>query len=144
MLESLFRLNRGKFHFDIDEVGINDVLDLLRNTNIEASKAAFSDKNPAEDPVIRFYEGFLKEYDPKQRIRRGIFFTPRPVVSYIVRSVHELLQTEFGLEDGLASTITWADFVETASSRMDGDLTEVVSSRLTASARHVETAGCRV
>jgi predicted helicase len=112
LLESLFRLNRGKFHFDIDEVGINDVLDLLRNTNMEAIKAAFSDKNPAEDPVIRFYEGFLKEYDPKQRIRRGIFFTPRPVVSYIVRSVHELLQTEFGLEDGLASTVTWGEMAK--------------------------------
>jgi hypothetical protein len=109
LLENLFRLNRGKFHFDVDEVGINDVLDLLRNTNIEAIKAAFSDTNPAEDPVIRFYEGFLKQYDPKQRIQRGVFFTPRPVVSYIVRSVHELLQKEFGLEDGLASTDTWAD-----------------------------------
>ncbi len=109
LLENLFRLNRGKFHFDVDEVGINDVLDLLRNTNIEAIKAAFSDRSPAEDPVIRFYEGFLKQYDPKQRIKRGVFFTPRPVVSYIVRSVHELLQTEFGLEDGLASADTWAD-----------------------------------
>jgi hypothetical protein len=109
LLENLFRLNRGKFHFDVDEVGINDVLDLLRNTNIEAIKAAFSDKNPAEDPVIRFYEGFLKQYDPQQRIQRGVFFTPRPVVSYIVRSVHELLQTEFGLDDGLASTARWAD-----------------------------------
>jgi hypothetical protein len=109
LLENLFRLNRGKFHFDVDEVGINDVLDLLRNTNMEAIKAAFSDKNPAEDPVIRFYEGFLKQYDPQQRVKRGVFFTPRPVVSYIVRSVHELLQTEFGLADGLASIDTWAD-----------------------------------
>lgn len=109
LLENLFRLNRGKFHFDIDEVGINDVLELLNRTNIEAIKAAFSDKNPAEDPVIKFYEGFLKAYDSKQRVKRGVFFTPRPVVSYIVRSVHELLQTEFGLEDGLASTDTWAD-----------------------------------
>jgi len=109
LLENLFRLNRGKFHFDVDEVGINDVLDLLRNTNIEAIKAAFSDRNPAEDPVIRFYEGFLKQYDPGQRIRRGVFFTPRPIVSYIVRSVHELIQSEFGLPEGLASTATWAD-----------------------------------
>ncbi|MGA2240297.1 MAG: type ISP restriction/modification enzyme, partial [Candidatus Bathyarchaeia archaeon] len=109
LLESLFRLNHGKFHFDVDEVGINDVLDLLRNTNIEAIKAAFNDLNPAEDPVIRFYEGFLRAYDSEQRIKRGVFFTPRPVVSYIVRSVHELLQKEFGLEDGLASTDTWAN-----------------------------------
>ena len=112
LLENLFRLNRGKFHFDVDEVGINDVLDLLRNTNIEAIKAAFSDRNPTEDPVIRFYEGFLKLYDRRQRIKRGVFFTPRPVVSYIVRSVHELLQKEFGLEDGLADTATWADMAK--------------------------------
>jgi hypothetical protein len=112
LLENLFKLNRGKFHFDVDEVGINDVLDLLRNTNIDAIKAAFNDQNPAEDPVIRFYEGFLKEYDPRQRIQRGVFFTPRPVVSYIVRSVHELLQKEFGLEDGLASTAIWADMLK--------------------------------
>ncbi|MGA2659556.1 MAG: type ISP restriction/modification enzyme [Verrucomicrobiota bacterium] len=109
LLEGLFSLNRGRFHFDVDEVGINDVLDLLRATNIEAIKAAFNDLSPSEDPVIRFYEGFLKAYDSEQRIKRGVFFTPRPVVSYIVRSVHELLQTEFGLEDGLASTATWAN-----------------------------------
>ncbi|MBM4026469.1 MAG: hypothetical protein FJ280_13875 [Planctomycetes bacterium] len=112
LLDSLFRLNRGKFHFDVDEVGINDVLDLLRNTNVEAIKAAFNDLNPAEDPVIRFYEGFLKAYDSRQRIKRGVFFTPRPVVRYIVHSVHELLQGEFGLEDGLASTATWADMLK--------------------------------
>ena len=112
LLGNLFRLNRGKFQFDVDEVGINDVLDLLRNTNIEAIKAAFNDLNPAEDPVIRFYQDFLQEYDAKQRVKRGVFFTPRPVVSYIVRSVHKLLQTAFGLEDGLASTATWADMLK--------------------------------
>lgn len=40
-----------------------------------------------------------------------IFYTPRPVVSYIVRSVDELLRTEFGLEDGLADTATWGEIV---------------------------------
>ena len=112
LLESLFRLNRGRFHFDVDEVGINDVIELLRNTNIEAIKVAFNDLNAAEDPVVRFYEGFLHQYDPKQRIKRGVFFTPRPVVSYIVRSVHELLQSEFDLDDGLASTATWSDILK--------------------------------
>ena len=42
-------------------------------------------------------------------MQRGVFYTPRPVVSYIVRSVHELLRTEFGLEDGLADTTTWGE-----------------------------------
>jgi predicted helicase len=42
-------------------------------------------------------------------MQRGVFYTPRPVVSFIVRSVHELLQTEFGLQEGLASTVTWGE-----------------------------------
>ena len=65
-----------------------------------------------EDPAIHFYELFLKEYDPKKRMQRGVFYTPRPVVSYIVRSVHELLQKEFGLEAGLASTVTWGEMAQ--------------------------------
>ena len=44
------------------------------------------------------------EYDRDQRVKRGEFYTPDPVVSYIVRSVDYLLKTEFGLEDGLADT----------------------------------------
>ena len=72
----------------------------------------FGDRNPQEDPVIHFYELFLKEYDAKKRMQRGVFYTPRPVVSYIVRSVHELLQTEFGLADGLADTTTWGEMLE--------------------------------
>jgi hypothetical protein len=100
---------KGKL--DFDELGVNDVAELLKHkdTNMEAVLRDFGDRNPQEDPVIHFYELFLKEYDPKKRMKRGVFYTPRPVVSYIVRSVHELLQTEFGLQDGLASTATWAD-----------------------------------
>ena len=78
---------------------------------MEAVVRDFGDRNRDEDPVIHFYELFLKEYDAKKRMQRGVFYTPMPVVSYIVRSVHELLQTEFGLEDGLASTATWGDMV---------------------------------
>ena len=77
---------------------------LLDAANIEAVVRDFGDRNPREDPVIHFYELFLQEYDPKKRMQRGVFYTPRPVVSYIVRSVHELLRDEFGLADGLADT----------------------------------------
>ena len=93
---------------DFDELGVSEVVELLDdpNTHIEAVVRDFGDKNPQEDPVIHFYELFLKEYDAKKRIKRGVFYTPRPVVSYIVRSVDELLRTEFGLEDGLADTTT--------------------------------------
>ncbi len=62
-----------------------------------------------EDPVIHFYQDFLQEYDAIRRKLRGVFYTPKPVVKFIVRSVHEILQKEFGLADGLADTTTWGE-----------------------------------
>ena len=92
---------------DFDELGISDVVELLDDAKMEAVIRDFGDRNPREDPIIHFYELFLKEYDPKKRTQRGVFYTPLPVVSYIVRSVDTLLRTEFGLADGLADTTTW-------------------------------------
>jgi len=97
----------GGAGIDFDELGVADVVELLDGANMEAVLRDFGDRNRQEDPVIHFFEGFLQAYDKKIRKDRGVFYTPQPVVSYIVRSVHELLQSEFGLEDGLASTITW-------------------------------------
>ncbi len=94
---------------DFDELGIDALVQTLEQADMDAVLADFDDKNPEEDPVIHFYEDFLRQYDKKMKVQRGVFFTPRPVVSFIVRSVHELLQKEFGLEDGLADTSTWSD-----------------------------------
>jgi hypothetical protein len=97
---------------DFDELGVSEVVELLDDANMEAVIRDFGDRNPQEDPVIHFYELFLKEYDAKKRMSRGVFYTPRPVVSYIVRSVDELLRTEFGLADGLADTTTWDEMAK--------------------------------
>ena len=97
---------------DFDELGVGDVIQLLDNVNIEAVLRDFGDKNRQEDPVMHFFEGFLQAYDKKIRKDRGVFYTPQPVVSYIVRSVHELLQTEFGLTDGLADIATWGEMLQ--------------------------------
>jgi Type ISP C-terminal specificity domain/Putative DNA-binding domain len=94
---------------DFDELGVRDVVDVLNEANMEAVLRDFGDRNPKEDPVIHFYELFLKEYDPQKRMQRGVFYTPRPVVNFIVRGVDEILQTEFGLPLGLADTSTWAE-----------------------------------
>jgi hypothetical protein len=88
------------------EIASSDV-ELLRPMIAFVSEAEVTFEK--EDPVIHFYEEFLGAYNKKLKNKRGVFFTPRPVVLYIVRSVHELLQREFGLEDGLASTDTWGD-----------------------------------
>ena len=97
---------------DFDELGVSEVVDLLDQANMEAVVRDFGDRNPQEDPVIHFYEHFLAAYDKKQKVSRGVFYTPRPVVSYIVRSVDELLRTEFGLADGLADTTTWGEMAK--------------------------------
>lgn len=106
------RGNAGGPGIDFDELGVSEVVELLDDAKMEAVVADFGDRNPREDPVIHFYELFLKEYDAKKRLQRGVFYTPRPVVSYIVRSVDEFLRTEFGLADGLADTTTWTEMTK--------------------------------
>ena len=97
---------------DFDELGVSEVVELLDRANMEAVVRDFGDQNPREDPVIHFYEHFLAAYDKRQKVSRGVFYTPRPVVSYIVRSVDELLRSEFGLAGGLADTTTWGEMME--------------------------------
>jgi len=104
---------------DFDELGIGEVVELLRNADMDAVLADFDRKNPDEDPVIHFYELFLKEYDAEQKVKRGVFYTPRPVVSFIVRSVDEVLRSEFHLADGLASTATWGEVIAASAARGD-------------------------
>ena len=97
---------------DFDELGVSEVVEILDQANMEAVVRDFGDRNPQEDPVIHFYEHFLAAYDKKQKVSRGVFYTPRPVVSYIVRSVDELLRSEFGLTDGLADNTTWGEMAK--------------------------------
>ncbi len=65
-----------------------------------------TEKSTAHDPIMLFYEDFLTAYDPARRKARGVYYTPSPVVAFIVRAVDELLQREFGLRDGLADRST--------------------------------------
>jgi predicted helicase len=111
LLSTFITIGGRKGKIDFDELGINDVVSILNAANMEAVKRDFDDKNPEHDPVIHFYEDFLKQYDAQKKVKRGVFYTPKPVVSFIVRSVHEILQKEFGLEDGLADTTTWGQML---------------------------------
>jgi predicted helicase len=109
LLETFLTVGGRKGKIDFDELGIIEVVQLLRDADMEAVLRDFGDRNPDEDPAIHFYELFLKEYDPEKRMKRGVFYTPLPVVSFIVRSVDEILRKEFGLQDGLADTATWGE-----------------------------------
>jgi hypothetical protein len=113
MLGVFLGIRSYKGKIDFDELGVSDVTDLLTSddTDMEAVLRDFNNRTRGEDPVIHFYEHFLGAYNKQLKIQRGVFYTPQPVVSYIVRSVHELLQTEFGLADGLADTTTWGEML---------------------------------
>lgn len=83
---------------------VDDLVQLLSNADMHAILAEFGADTRQEDPIFHFYESFLASYDPKLRERRGVYYTPTPVVSYIVRSVDYLLKTRFDLPNGLADT----------------------------------------
>ena len=117
LMETFLRVGGGSGkaggpRIDFDELGVCEVLELLDEANMEAIVLDFGDRNPQEDPVIHFYEHFLAAYDKEQKLRRGVFYTPRPVVSHIVRSLDELLGSDFGLTDGLADTTTWGEMAK--------------------------------
>ncbi|MBN2003942.1 MAG: DNA methyltransferase [Anaerolineae bacterium] len=83
---------------------VEDLVQLLALADIGAILADFGKRTRQEDPTVHFYETFLAAYDPRLRESRGVFYTPDPVVSFIVRSVDQLLKTRFGLPQGLADT----------------------------------------
>ena len=95
-------------HLTFDELEVANVVDILTHTNTDMILADFNRQTGGgrEDPVIHFYEEFLTAYDKSQKIQRGVYYTPQPVVNFIVRAVDSILKTEFGLADGLASEET--------------------------------------
>ena len=88
---------------------VDDLALLLARADMEAILEDLGAGAFRKDPLVHFYEDFLAAYDPELREVRGVYFTPEPVVSYIVRSIHQLLQQCFGLADGLAETSQRAD-----------------------------------
>lgn len=83
---------------------VDDLVNVLAATDMEAVLADFGRRTRQEDPVVHFYETFLAAYDPQLRTTRGVYYTPEPVVGYIVRSVDYLLRTRFDCPQGLADT----------------------------------------
>ncbi|MGK2910339.1 MAG: N-6 DNA methylase, partial [Sphingobium sp.] len=76
--------------------------DILRRADMTSILAEFGKAIREEDPVVHFYETFLAAYDPKLRESRGVYYTPEPVVGYIVRSIDAILKRDFGCPAGLA------------------------------------------
>ena len=81
---------------------VDDLVTVFKATDLKKLMDSYSRDKRHHDPMIHFYEDFLSEYNPKLRKSKGVWYTPQPVVEFIVRAVDEILQKEFGLADGLA------------------------------------------
>ncbi|MBT3255373.1 MAG: N-6 DNA methylase [Deltaproteobacteria bacterium] len=89
---------------------IDDIAEVLSVADVNKLLQEYFKEGKGKDPVVHFYETFLAEYDPKTREKRGVYYTPEPVVSYIVRSLHHILKDRFDKADGMASnTVTVLD-----------------------------------
>lgn len=103
-LRSLFGYIAGP---DLDERIkwiIDDLVNVFQAANVKKIMEGFGKLTGRNDPFLHFYETFLSAYNPAKRKARGVWYTPEPVVNFIVRAVDDVLQTEFGLADGLADT----------------------------------------
>jgi hypothetical protein len=85
---------------------VDDLADLLQHADMAAVLREFGKRTRHKDPVFHFYETFLTAYDPKLREKRGVYYTPEQVVSYIVRSVDHQLKNRLDCPEGLADTST--------------------------------------
>lgn len=83
---------------------IDDLAAVFQAANVSKIMAGFGKLTGQRDPFLHFYETFLAAYNPAKRKARGVWYTPEPAVNFIVRAVDKVLQTEFGLSDGLADT----------------------------------------
>lgn len=83
---------------------VDSLADIFLHCNVGEILKTYGRSTRMNNPIIHFYETFLSEYDAKLRKARGVWYTPEPVVDFIVRAVDEVLKTEFGLSEGLADT----------------------------------------
>jgi predicted helicase len=85
------------------QVIVDDIAELLWVTEAKKILDEYYHSGKGSDPIIHFYETFLSTYDPGIREKRGVYYTPEPVVNYIVKAIHSILKTHFHLSDGLAN-----------------------------------------
>lgn len=104
LLRNLFQSIAG---YNIDErirPTVDNLAEVFRHADVKSILQGFGKATGQTDPIIHFYETFLAKYDPALRKSRGVWYTPEPVVSFIVRAVDDILKTRFGLKEGLADT----------------------------------------
>lgn len=109
LLDAIYsRLRERSGDIDLDELGLGELAVELAATPVDDILADFGAKDRRMDPVVYLYEEFLKQYDPRQRMDAGAFYTPLPVVRFMTKAVDHVLKTTFGLPLGLADQSDWA------------------------------------
>ncbi len=100
-LQEMFELMVGtKMQSSLEWI-VNDLVSVLGGSDL---RTVLKNYGAQQDVVLHFYEDFLSIYDPEIRKNLGVFYTPKPVVNFIVRAVDHILQNDFGLNDGIANS----------------------------------------
>ncbi len=82
---------------------LDDISAILANCDVKEILEEYFKKHKGEDPILHFYETFLAEYNPEEREKRGVYYTPLPVVKYIVFSLNKILKNNFKKEEGFGN-----------------------------------------
>lgn len=93
--------------FDLDDRIVwivDDLVEAFRVTDMEKIMDNYGKDTQQTDPMMHFYEDFLRNYDPSAKKSCGVYYTPQPVVDFIVRAVDHILKTDFHLPMELADT----------------------------------------
>jgi predicted helicase len=104
---------------------VDSLVEIFLACNVEEILKNYGKSTKMEDPIIHFYETFLSEYDPKLRKARGVWYTPQPVVNFIVRAVDDILKTEFNLPNGLADNSKTRIKIEQQGKKIEQDVHKV-------------------
>jgi hypothetical protein len=104
---------------------VDSLVEIFLHCNVEEILKNYGKSTKMEDPIIHFYETFLSEYDPKLRKARGVWYTPQPVVNFIVRAVDDILKTEFDLPQGLGDSSKTRIKIEQQGKKIEQDVHKV-------------------
>lgn len=103
-LRKLFSQFAGNEMPETIDWAVDEIVEILRRTDIDAIKKEFRESSLAkEDPIIHFYENFLEAYDPDLREARGVYYTPDPIVDFMTRSVDKILKKKFKKNGGITN-----------------------------------------
>ena len=80
---------------------LDDLINLYSHTNLSEILSYYGSNTKTNDPIIYFYETFLSKYNPEERKKLGIWYTPKPIVDFMVRGIDYVLKHDFNLRDGL-------------------------------------------